>query len=148
VTSFRGKKLAIDASGWLHKSLWVTVEDQVDSNFAHDEQLYVDFFVTRVTNLRRSGTEPVFVFDGKRHAMKSETQAKRRDSRHAFMEQVMCLVLTSVVERNKPKTSAVLTPIPRYYTFPDTAPGLSFTYHTVVLTNLLLLLSPNLFTLV
>ena len=74
MTSFRGKKLAIDASGWLHKSLWVTVEDLVDSNFAHDEQLYVDFFITRVTNLRRSGTEPVFVFDGKRHAMKSETQ--------------------------------------------------------------------------
>ena len=87
ISRFRGGKVAIDASGWLHKSLWVSVDDYVDSNFGKDEQLYVDFFVTRITNMRLCGTEPVFVFDGKRHAMKGETQAKRRDARQTFLEQ-------------------------------------------------------------
>jgi hypothetical protein len=101
-------RVAIDASSWLHKALYVVAEDIVDSGF-QDAQLYVDYILIRLNELRNCGVEPVMVFDGKRSHLKvsstnivaivseisslfvclyvqSETNAKREESRRVNME--------------------------------------------------------------
>ena len=69
IADFAGKRLAVDASGWLHKAVYATAEDWVDSNCT-DSQLYVDFLITRVKNLQSCNITPVLVFDGKRNTLK------------------------------------------------------------------------------
>ena len=69
IGDFSGKRLAIDASGWLHKAVFATAEDWVDSNCT-DSQLYVDFVLTRVRNVQACGVTPIMVFDGKRNNLK------------------------------------------------------------------------------
>lgn len=64
-----GKRVAIDASSWLHKAIFATAEESLDLNF-EEHMLYVDFIVTRTRNFRLCGVEPILVFDGKRHRLK------------------------------------------------------------------------------
>lgn len=61
--------IAIDASGWLHKALYAVVEDYIDSGL-QDSQLYVDFILMRINELKSFGINPVMVFDGKRSYLK------------------------------------------------------------------------------
>jgi hypothetical protein len=42
ITEYKGQKIAVDASGWLHKALFACSEDMIDNNGV-DSQLYVDF---------------------------------------------------------------------------------------------------------
>lgn len=65
ITDFKGKRIAIDASGWLHKGLYAAAEDFVDTGI--DSDLYVDFMLARARNFILNGVEPVFVFDGANH---------------------------------------------------------------------------------
>lgn len=88
---FKGKRIAIDASGWLHKGIFTAAEDFVDSNF-EDYQLYVDWIINRLRNMRDFGIEPVLVFDGKRSVLKAETQGKREDLRQSNMESARRLI--------------------------------------------------------
>ena len=85
IASFKGQRIAIDISGWLHKGVYFTVEDLVDSNF-RDSQLYVDFILNRIQVLATVGIIPVVVFDGKRNYLKSETNDKRSDIRMSYMD--------------------------------------------------------------
>lgn len=66
---FRGMRVAVDASSWLHKALYVVCEDIVDSGF-QDAQLYVDYILIRLNELKSCGIDPVLVFDGKRSHLK------------------------------------------------------------------------------
>ena len=68
ITAFKGKKLAVDASGWLHKAIFACAEDSIDNDV--DSQLYVDFILGRAVTMQQVGVEPVMVFDGKRHRLK------------------------------------------------------------------------------
>ena len=86
ISEFAGQRIAIDASGWLHKGLYGAAEDYVDSNF-FDNQLYVDFILSRVRHFLMMGVEPVVVFDGRRSILKSGTNEKRGETRRTFMEQ-------------------------------------------------------------
>ena len=86
ITAFSGQRVAIDASGWLHKGLYGAAEDYVDSNF-DDAQLYVDFILSRVRTMLLNNVEPVVVFDGKRSNLKNETQEKRGDARRSNVDQ-------------------------------------------------------------
>jgi len=88
---FKGQRVAIDASGWLHKAVFAVAEDMVDTQF-NDSQLYVDYILYRAKAMRDMGVEPVLVFDGKRHLLKSETQNKREEGRHSNMESARRLV--------------------------------------------------------
>lgn len=92
ITLFQGKRVAIDTSGWLHKGLFAVAEDFIDSEFEDHNQLYVDYIVFRVRSLRDLGVEPVLVFDGKRHLLKSETQGKREEIRLSSMTSARRLV--------------------------------------------------------
>ncbi len=86
ITDFSGGRVAIDASGWLHKGLYGAAEDLVDNNF-EDTQLYVDFILSRVRTLMLNNVEPVVVFDGKRSTLKNETAISRGDTRKSYMDQ-------------------------------------------------------------
>jgi hypothetical protein len=69
IGDFAGKRLAIDASGWLHKAVYTTAEDWIESNCG-DSQLYVDVIITRLKQLQGLNITPVMVFDGKRNTLK------------------------------------------------------------------------------
>lgn len=79
ISSFSGKRLAIDASGWLHKAVFATTEDFImhesirpastDFNCANSE-LFVDFFIHRVLKLQAHQIDLIVVFDGRRNALK------------------------------------------------------------------------------
>lgn len=94
ITDFKGQRIAIDSSGWLHKGLFAAAEDIVDTGI--DSELYFDFLLARARNFILNGiqtmnyctshtphveltetlprysigVEPVFVFDGKRNNLK------------------------------------------------------------------------------
>lgn len=85
ISEFQNKSIAIDASGWLHKGLYAATEDFVDSGFV-DNQLYVDYILMRIHELKSYGIEPVMVFDGRRSYLKSETNSKREESRRINMQ--------------------------------------------------------------
>lgn len=69
INDYKNKRIAVDASGWLHKALYATTEDWINSDCT-DTQLYVDFMITRVKNLQQCGVNVVLVFDGKRNHLK------------------------------------------------------------------------------
>lgn len=66
---FANKRVAIDASGWLHKALYTVTEDLIDSNFV-DNKLYVDQIIAKIRNIESCGLKVVMVFDGKRNNLK------------------------------------------------------------------------------
>ncbi len=85
LSHFSGKSVAIDASSWLHKALFASAEDLIDNNF-WDSQLYVDFVLIRLNDLRVHGIQPVMVFDGQRASLKAETNIKRQELRQLQIE--------------------------------------------------------------
>ena len=81
IKSFSGCRLAVDASGWLHKAVFATAEDFImhafngritsERNFDNaNSQLFVDVIISKVNMLRCHGIEPVLVFDGRRNTLK------------------------------------------------------------------------------
>ena len=93
ICEYKNKRVAIDVAGWLVKGLYGACEDYVDtyihSNFSNfiDNQLYVDFIISRVRHMITLGVTPIVVFDGKRNNLKAETQEKRVDARHSSLAQ-------------------------------------------------------------
>mmetsp|Transcript_2124 Transcript_2124/g.5051 ORF Transcript_2124/g.5051 Transcript_2124/m.5051 type:complete len:326 (+) Transcript_2124:164-1141(+) len=85
ISNFAGMRVAIDASGWMHKAVYATAEDWVDSNFA-DNQLYVDRLLNQVKSLQQCKVIPVMVFDGKRNTLKAETNEKRNEIKQSNIE--------------------------------------------------------------
>jgi hypothetical protein len=55
ITDFRGQRIAIDASGWLHKGLYAAAEDIVDTGI--DSELYFDFLLARARNFILNGEQ-------------------------------------------------------------------------------------------
>jgi exonuclease-1 len=93
ISTFKGWKVAVDVSGWLHKGLYGAAEDLVDSNFV-DSQLYVDYVLNRVAILQGMGIEPVLVFDGRRNCLKDSTNSKRQDIRNAYINKGKTILKT------------------------------------------------------
>ena len=85
VSTYAGKKVAIDAYGWLHRGAHQDprgVAHKMDAAFA----MVVDYCVGRCLELRREGVAAVMVFDGARLPMKEDEETKRRKSRMENME--------------------------------------------------------------
>lgn len=79
IKSFSGCRLAVDASGWLHKAVFASAEDfimhailQPTSQIfdGSNSELFVDIMINKVCKLRGQGIEPIFIFDGRRNALK------------------------------------------------------------------------------
>lgn len=82
LTEFRGKKLAVDASAWLHRGIFSSAADIFRGNLWWNERgvdpPYVDFCLKMATDgLLSKGISPVFVFDGAPSPMKADEKQRR-----------------------------------------------------------------------
>lgn len=75
---YRGKTLAIDAYGWLHRGI-ISCAQELCTN--QPTRRYVTLIMKKVDLLRYFGVEPYFVFDGAALPTKAETNRERREKR-------------------------------------------------------------------
>lgn len=75
---YRGKTLAIDAYGWLHRGI-ISCAQELCTN--KPTRRYVTLIMKKVDLLRYYGVEPYFVFDGAALPTKAETNKERRIKR-------------------------------------------------------------------
>lgn len=92
LTTMKGTRVAVDVSGWLHKSIYTFAHEFVSNGF-QDNQLYVDFIIGRVLKLKEEKIEAILVFDGKRNILKSDEHIKREELRLGYIEQAKKLLL-------------------------------------------------------
>lgn len=85
---YEGTTLGIDGYAWLHRAACSCAYE-----LAMDlpTEKYLKFFIKRFNMLKSFGVEPYLVFDGDSINVKSETNAKRREKRHANKELAMKL---------------------------------------------------------
>jgi exonuclease-1 len=77
ITDYKGKRIAIDAYCWLHKSVF-NMTDIIENP---NSERYLDYLIKRLKQLLDAGVTPVIVFDGDRLPMKKteeDDRAKRR----------------------------------------------------------------------
>ncbi|KAI5957806.1 EXO1 [Candida theae] len=75
---YRGKTLAIDTYGWLHRALVSCAEDLC---LGRPTRKYVTYIINKIQMLQHFGVTPFFVFDGASLTTKGETNLKRREMR-------------------------------------------------------------------
>ncbi|KAI5967973.1 EXO1 [Candida margitis] len=75
---YRGKTLAIDTYGWLHRALVSCAEDLC---LGRPTRKYITYIINKIQMLQHFGITPFFVFDGASLTTKQETNMKRRESR-------------------------------------------------------------------
>ncbi|KAI5956528.1 EXO1 [Candida jiufengensis] len=80
---YRGKTLAIDTYGWLHRALISCAEELC---LGKPTRKYITFVMNKIQMLQHFGITPYFVFDGASLKTKSETNQKRRDIRNEAKE--------------------------------------------------------------
>jgi exonuclease-1 len=80
VSRFKGHRIGVDASGWMHRSLSTCAREL--SLGIHTEK-HVRYCVSLVRALRRDGVEPLLVFDGASVSQKALVNAQRTDGRKA-----------------------------------------------------------------
>ncbi|KAJ8984474.1 hypothetical protein NQ317_006134, partial [Molorchus minor] len=79
ISEFRGATCVIDAYCWLHKGANACA---IQLSQGEDTQIYVQYCLKYVKMLQDYDIRPILVFDGKNLPAKSETEAKRRESRN------------------------------------------------------------------
>lgn len=77
---YRGKTLAIDTFGWLHRGLISCAQELC---LDQPTRRYISSVMKKVDMLRHFGVEPYFVFDGSSLPTKEATNAERRKNRDA-----------------------------------------------------------------
>ena len=75
---YRGKTLAIDTYGWLHRGI-ISCAQELCLN--QPTRKYITLIMKKVELLRYYGVEPYFVFDGALLPTKAETNRERRANR-------------------------------------------------------------------
>lgn len=75
---YRGKTLAIDTYGWLHRALVSCAEDLC---LGRPTRKYITYILNKIQMLQHFGITPFFVFDGASLSTKQETNLKRRELR-------------------------------------------------------------------
>lgn len=78
LASYRGKTLAVDTYGWLHRGL-ISCAQELCQN--QPTRKYVNSVIKKVDMLRHFGVEPYLVFDGAYLPTKAETAKERRVKR-------------------------------------------------------------------
>mmetsp|Transcript_6921 Transcript_6921/g.15374 ORF Transcript_6921/g.15374 Transcript_6921/m.15374 type:complete len:178 (+) Transcript_6921:112-645(+) len=88
VGSFKGLRVAVDASCWLHRGSFSCSRELA---LGAGTEKYVAFFMKMVDLLRNAGVhEILIVFDGMPLPSKSDTNEKRRESRKSNLELARC----------------------------------------------------------
>ncbi|CAK9435336.1 uncharacterized protein LODBEIA_P56990 [Lodderomyces beijingensis] len=75
---YRGKTLAIDTYGWLHRAIVSCAEELC---LGKPTRRYITSILNKIAMLRHFGINPYFVFDGASLTAKAETNAKRKSER-------------------------------------------------------------------
>lgn len=83
LTEYKGKTLAVDTYGWLHRGLILCAQDLCTDNPARG---YVTSVMKKVDMLRHFGVEPYMVFDGSPLPTKEGTHVERRKRREKARE--------------------------------------------------------------
>ncbi|KAF9051720.1 PIN domain-like protein [Panaeolus papilionaceus] len=78
LSELRGKRVAVDAYGWLHKGVYGCATELA---LGKPTTKYVDFAMKRVQLLRHHGIEPYLVFDGGPLPAKEGTEGDRKKRR-------------------------------------------------------------------
>lgn len=96
LSNLRGKKVAIDANGWLHKMLYVSHSHNALSHDVRTGKPNVE--ITRKNLMQhlynfllvwlKNNITPVFIFDGKAPGQKKETQEKRIEKINKLREEI------------------------------------------------------------
>lgn len=78
LTDYKGKTLAVDAYGWLHRGLILCSQDLCQDR---PTQGYITSVMKKIDMLRYFGVEPYLVFDGASLPTKEGTALERREKR-------------------------------------------------------------------
>lgn len=88
LSAYRGKTLAVDTFGWLHRGLISCAQDLCTDAPASG---YVTSVMKKVDMLRHFGVEPYMVFDGAPLPAKEGTALERREKRERAREAALAL---------------------------------------------------------
>eukprot|EP00127_Corallochytrium_limacisporum_P006568 Clim_evm40s230 gene=Clim_evmTU40s230 len=88
VKEYKGKKVGVDAYGWLHRGVYRCAREVVLGKHTTG---YVDYCIDRCMMLKHFGVKPVIVFDGGPLPAKKMTEDKRRENRQAIKRKAMLL---------------------------------------------------------
>lgn len=83
LTDYKGKTLAVDAYGWLHRGLISCAQDLC---LDKPTQSYITSVMKKIDMLRYFGVEPYLVFDGSSLPTKEATALERREKRRVARE--------------------------------------------------------------
>ncbi|KAK6339511.1 Rad2 nuclease [Orbilia javanica] len=83
IKNWRGKRVAVDAYGWLHRG---TISCAVDLALGKHTTRYVDYAMHRVRMLQHYGVTPYLVFDGDYLPGKKGTEVDREQRRKSSRE--------------------------------------------------------------
>lgn len=83
LTDYKGKTLAVDAYGWLHRGLISCAQDLC---LDKPTQSYITSVMKKIDMLRYFGVEPYLVFDGSSLPTKEATALERREKRRIARE--------------------------------------------------------------
>ncbi|RKP31868.1 PIN domain-like protein, partial [Metschnikowia bicuspidata] len=83
LTHYKGKTLAVDAYGWLHRGLILCAQDLC---LNQPTQGYITSVMKKIHMLRDFGVEPYVVFDGASLPTKEMTAHQRREKRRVALE--------------------------------------------------------------
>lgn len=86
LSEFKGKTLAVDTYGWLHRGLISCAQDLCTNS---PTRSYVTSVIKKVDMLRHFGVEPFMVFDGAPLPTKEGTEKERQQRREKAREQAL-----------------------------------------------------------
>ncbi|XP_064402731.1 exonuclease 1-like [Halichondria panicea] len=86
LSSFRGKKAAIDSYCWLHKGSYSCALQLVMGTTKLETLPFIKYCMKKVNLLRQHDITPVMVFDGGRLPTKAHTEHERRQRRREYRE--------------------------------------------------------------
>ena len=89
LASYKGKTLAVDTYGWLHRGL-ISCAQELCQN--QPTRKYVNSVIKKVDMLRHFGVEPYLVFDGAYLPTKAETAKERRIKREEAQQKADLLL--------------------------------------------------------
>lgn len=98
VKNFAGSTVAIDAYCWLYKGAFFCADKLAKGESTNT---YVLYCIKRLNMLRNFGVKPIMVFDGKCLPSKSETEAKRRQTREKNRNQAKIFLQEGNLDKAK-----------------------------------------------
>ncbi|CAK9028673.1 unnamed protein product [Durusdinium trenchii] len=87
---YTGRRLAVDASGWMYQFLSIVRTGAAAENLQNNQGAatsHLQGFVFRALKLLEAGVHPVFIFDGKPPEMKTAVNRARRKTREHAAEE-------------------------------------------------------------